>query len=86
MVQEGDVRDHGRLASGGYKRATSEGAGGYDVRGTGGRLQRVREVMTSGCTGGYDVREYVRVTSAGTGGLRQWYGRLWHQWLRGGCD
>ena len=26
--------------------------------------------MTSGCTGGYDVRGYVRVTSAGTGGLR----------------
>ena len=52
MVQEGDVREYGRLASGGYKRARSEGMGGYDVRGTGGRLQRVRE---------NDVRVYGRL-------------------------
>ena len=36
--------EYGRLTSGGYKRATSEGMGGYyDVRGMGGRLQRVLE-------------------------------------------
>ena len=52
MVQEGDVREYGRLASGSYKRAASEGMGGYDVRGTGGRLQRVRE---------NDVRVYGRL-------------------------